>query len=1155
MIPTYCLALIWMSASDSSEMQAASDILWYDADGNGHQDICTIGHCVFDTTAGGDSLYYRDGKHFLYLADSDGDIDSCTAWTGNGTLYLYNTNDRPAWGTSIAAGDIDGAGLISTTETGILMGSYSYNPCLFYLPHFPAHKIDTVKAACSDGGNDTLIVIPYDSYCFDLVSGWVSISSAALDTLMANANFIYAEDLDSFLISYSYSTELDLIAGDEWECPFYQWGGSDSAAASDELDIDDLFSDLDTGFHYPEHGTDYWGMDEKGAVGIWVTGTPDQAEILALNYPDLNLWRLSTFMGGWHPFFKEFFFDHIDRWVKTALENDITLILTNHGTAPIWMMGGAGRIDGSDQGIRTVNEYLMVWPVNAYVRRYQPSGFYTHTSADTGITIYQFENEPNCAGFGYGTTSRANKAIKDKIYCMYQTVKGVNTNYTVLSPNFSVNSGDSVGMSYLNFLYNDITVGDYDSVLHKYCDVLDFQAGCAYEDSLGNWIAFDPLGELYDIEYWSLKACEMIDSLMNANSDSFKPAGAMECGFPAWNNDNAVGWSIANTGIIFAFPRNVWSCVSEEDLILDYNPNEGILDQLAALNNQAQLLKGYHHYAFDGSDIRVYEDSGTDSVIWEFIYANEDSSNFIHQIATRTDYAGSVVDDKRFRFVTDKDSISDEHAQVDYVNFNSFERQINEDEDSTYAWITFLPDELDSLPLHVTELVSGDDYDITIPLPKNEWNMISLNLYSGTQQCSTIFADVEADCLVIRNFRYYNRIRDDGSWSWSPSNRTFNWDMGQGYAVYNIDDTVHTPAVLEVADEWWYNLCLPIDITPTDEDSTFIIAYTPCWDMTCDDAFDMLFNWPDPGDTVLIWARNSDGVFFIPGADTVQYFRMRQGEGYKLKMASGDDYEDFQFTDIDTTIILESYPGKPDWNKSVIESINGSHFKFRRKTQDAYAIVLVDIEIEGVVPQQGDEIGVFMSDTICVGAVSYQGGGKTIITAWEDEICTPDSVDGYIEGEIMTFKYWDDSDEEEYDLNIAYIINLIQSSPNAYCTACPIFGEKDYAYLNFSAAPDIEIPNSFALHQNYPNPFNPSTVIKLDLPEASNVKLEVYNVLGQRVEVLMDQICSAGCKTIIWQGTSNGGQISSGVYFYHLEASGLSSWKKFKKVNKMMLLK
>jgi PKD repeat protein len=74
--------------------------------------------------------------------------------------------------------------------------------------------------------------------------------------------------------------------------------------------------------------------------------------------------------------------------------------------------------------------------------------------------------------------------------------------------------------------------------------------------------------------------------------------------------------------------------------------------------------------------------------------------------------------------------------------------------------------------------------------------------------------------------------------------------------------------------------------------------------------------------------------------------------------------------------------------------------------------------------------------------------------------------------------------------------------------------------------------NHRMLHQNRPNPFNPTTEISFSLPEASQVTLEVYNIMGQRVATLVDSYLEAGQHTAIW----NGSHAASGIYLYRLKA-------------------
>ena len=90
-----------------------------------------------------------------------------------------------------------------------------------------------------------------------------------------------------------------------------------------------------------------------------------------------------------------------------------------------------------------------------------------------------------------------------------------------------------------------------------------------------------------------------------------------------------------------------------------------------------------------------------------------------------------------------------------------------------------------------------------------------------------------------------------------------------------------------------------------------------------------------------------------------------------------------------------------------------------------------------------------------------------------------------------------------------------------------------------AAAPGSALPQGFALGQNYPNPFNPSTVIPYQIPTATHVRLEVFNVLGQRLATLVDAEQAAGAHTTTWTATDATGQaVGAGVYIYRLVSGG-----------------
>jgi hypothetical protein len=103
---------------------------------------------------------------------------------------------------------------------------------------------------------------------------------------------------------------------------------------------------------------------------------------------------------------------------------------------------------------------------------------------------------------------------------------------------------------------------------------------------------------------------------------------------------------------------------------------------------------------------------------------------------------------------------------------------------------------------------------------------------------------------------------------------------------------------------------------------------------------------------------------------------------------------------------------------------------------------------------------------------------------------------------------------------------------------------------------EVEAPLYFSLQQNYPNPFNPSTQIAFSIPNAAQVELKIYNILGQEVKTLLSGIKDAGLHTVQWDGRNSvDDRVASGVYIYLMQARSLDGKQKFNKVRKMIVLK
>ena len=157
---------------------------------------------------------------------------------------------------------------------------------------------------------------------------------------------------------------------------------------------------------------------------------------------------------------------------------------------------------------------------------------------------------------------------------------------------------------------------------------------------------------------------------------------------------------------------------------------------------------------------------------------------------------------------------------------------------------------------------------------------------------------------------------------------------------------------------------------------------------------------------------------------------------------------------------------------------------------------------------------------------------------------------------IDDFKYESAIPGQPAGTTVSYYVEAVDNDSNV--TTVPV-GAPWFSYsfkVDFIIGTDLEtqLPKEFSLLQNYPNPFNPQTEIRYELPEAANVRLTVYNLLGQELSTIVDNQQEAGFHKATWFGRNNNGQsLASGVYIYKLTAN--SHTRSFKQVRKMVLLR
>ena len=199
-------------------------------------------------------------------------------------------------------------------------------------------------------------------------------------------------------------------------------------------------------------------------------------------------------------------------------------------------------------------------------------------------------------------------------------------------------------------------------------------------------------------------------------------------------------------------------------------------------------------------------------------------------------------------------------------------------------------------------------------------------------------------------------------------------------------------------------------------------------------------------------------------------------------------------------------------------------------------------------PQEVEFWYYYDPNTITIANSDIDGGEEGIVINNNGTI-------NWLEGNIAADPLFVDAEMEDYhltgdspciDTGIAYFEYegevLVDLSEDEYWGIAPDMGAFEYVNLD---SDENEITSSGIQLVNYPNPFNPETNIIYNLPEAAQTKIAVYNLKGQLVKLLADEILPAGNNSLLWNGRNeNGKKVSSGVYLVRLNSSNEIATKK-----------
>jgi hypothetical protein len=388
------------------------------------------------------------------------------------------------------------------------------------------------------------------------------------------------------------------------------------------------------------------------------------------------------------------------------------------------------------------------------------------------------------------------------------------------------------------------------------------------------------------------------------------------------------------------------------------------------------------------------------------------------------------------------------------------------------------------------------------------WNTVSTYILPNDNDITTIFGGIKDHIAMVTN--------NEGNVYW-PSldiNEIGRWDYREGYQIYmDLSDTL----ILQ-------GLHIQPDETP--------IQLTQGWNLT-----GYILDHPVSIENALVSIEhtlqivtNNSGQIYWPenGINTID--KMIPGQGYKI------------FTDSDSELIYPSASvfvprivnNTSSSQKSDIQAFSSKRYAVEQGNTGVSSILLVESQNF----LYGSEVGVWTDTGKLVGS-GVVVNGKTAITIWGKNPLLKEQDIGADVQDALRLTMWSAGEGKEYPLKIVSVRAL---------------GDDHQYFENLLFEPDailiavVEVENSvpqrYSLEQNFPNPFNPSTMIRFEIPDEVEVKLEVYNLLGQKLKTLVDEVRPAGYHQILFTAEN----ISSGVYFYRLQAG------RYTEVKKMILL-
>ncbi len=399
-------------------------------------------------------------------------------------------------------------------------------------------------------------------------------------------------------------------------------------------------------------------------------------------------------------------------------------------------------------------------------------------------------------------------------------------------------------------------------------------------------------------------------------------------------------------------------------------------------------------------------------------------------------------------------------------------------------------------------------------LEPEEWYWISSRINPVYKDPRRVFEDLTFQDNTFDNrlewiasneedFDYYNPEEDlwgEEPWGEEPE---WEWDFRNGYIIGLNEEAAENEELLICG------MAQDIDVEIPVEEGWNFVAYFPYWEDEAEDVLTSIATWGDPN-SGLILAKGQNGDFYSPEY-SFSNLTMKPGEGYKMEM------------DKNATLIYPTAQPSSVNNGEHRKPTHPVHFRFISRTGYFLPILINGINVENRDAESDDEIGVFINDTMCVGAGVFEDRFPIGFAAWCDNPRT-DRIEGFRNFQNLSFRYWDNSENEEIgqnEISVSFIDTIHE--PSLLVLTLDFTGS-----IKESGTAD-----QFGLISVYPNPFNSQTVIHYSLTDPSSICINVLDINGRLIKTVINRFSNRGQYRIDFNAAS----LAAGSYIVELNTS------------------